>query len=158
MEQARLLIAIVLSALIFLLWQLFFVDKDANQQSAKKTEQPSVKEEQVKEAKPYPKEQKVAAADKTATSETEVSMPTSIPRSITVDTPLYQVQLSEKGGGFHSFILKKYREKVANGSPLQELIPQKDSIETVLLGLEGAGSRDGLGPCSSSDAFQQKTG
>ena len=38
MEQARLLIAIVLSALIFLLWQLFFVDRDANQQAVKKTE------------------------------------------------------------------------------------------------------------------------
>ena len=137
MEQARLLIAIVLSALIFLLWQLFFVDKNANQQSAKKTEQPPVKEEQVKEAKPYPKEPEVAAADKTPTTETEVSMPTRIPRSITVDTPFYQVQLSEKGGGFSSFILKKYREKVAKDSPLQELIPQKDSIETVLLGFAG---------------------
>jgi YidC/Oxa1 family membrane protein insertase len=137
MEQARLLIAIVLSALIFLLWQLFFVDKDANQQSTKKTEQPPVKEEQVKESKPYPKQQEVAAADKTPTSETEVSMPARIPRGITVDTPLYQVQLSEKGGDFSSFILKKYREKVAKDSPLQELIPQNDSIETVLLGFSG---------------------
>jgi len=137
MEQARLLIAIVLSALIFLLWQLFFVDKDANQQSAKKTEQPPVKEEQVKESKPYPKEQEVAVADKTTKTEIEESIPGSIPRTITVNTPLYQVQLSEKGGGFSSFILKKYREKVAKDSPLQELIPQNDSIETVLLGFAG---------------------
>ncbi len=137
MEQARLLIAIVLSALIFLLWQFFFVDKDANQQSAKKTEQPSVKEEQVKEAKPYPKEQELAAADKTPNTGTEVSAPARISRSITVDTPFYQVQLSEKGGGFSSFILKEYRETVAKDSPLQELLPQKDSIETVLLGFAG---------------------
>ena len=137
MEQARLLIAIVLSALIFLVWQFFFVDKDANQQSTKKTEQPPVKVEQVKEAEPYPKEQEVAATDQTTASETEISAPTPIPRSITVDTPFYQVQLSEKGGGFSSFILKKFREKVAKDSPLQELIPQKDSIETVLLGFAG---------------------
>ena len=137
MEQARLLIAIVLSALIFLLWQLFFVDKDANLQSAKKTEQPTVKEEQVKEAKPYPKEQEVVAADKPATSDTEVSMPGRIPRSITVDTPFYQVQISERGGGFSSFILKKFRQSVAKDSPLQELIPQKDAFETVLLGFAG---------------------
>jgi len=137
MEQARLLIAIVLSALIFLLWQLFFVDKDANRQSAKKTAQPPVKEQQVKEAKPYPKEPGVAVADKTLASGTEVSMPAKIPRSITVNTPFYQVQLSEKGGGFSSFILKKYREKVAKDSPLQELIPQKDSFESVLLGFAG---------------------
>jgi len=137
MEQARLLIAIVLSALIFLLWQLFFVDKDANQQSAKKTEQPPVKEEQVKESKPYPKEQEVAAVDKTPITDTEISASARIPRNITVDTPFYQVQLSEEGGGVNSFILKKYREKVAKDSPLQELIPQKDSIATVLLGFAG---------------------
>jgi YidC/Oxa1 family membrane protein insertase len=137
MEQARLLIAIVLSALIFLLWQLFFVDKDANQQSAKKTEQPPVEEEQVKESKPYPKEQEVAAVDKTPSTNAEISAPGRIPRNITVDTPFYQVQLSEEGGGVNSFILKKYREKVAKDSPLQELIPQKDSIDTVLLGFAG---------------------
>ena len=132
MEQARLLIAIVLSALIFLLWQLFFVDKDTNQQSTKKTEQPPVEVEQVKEAKPYPKEQEVAATDQTTVSGTEVSAPTRIPRIITVDTPFYQVRLSEKGGGFSSFILKKFREKVAKNSPLQELIPQKDSILSLI--------------------------
>jgi len=137
MEQARLLIAIVLSALIFLLWQLFFVDKDAIQQSAKKTEQPPVKEEQVKESKPYPKEQEVAAVEKTPITDTEISAPGRIPRNITVDTPFYQVQLSEEGGGINSFILKKYREKVAKDSPLQELIPRKDSIATVLLGFAG---------------------
>jgi YidC/Oxa1 family membrane protein insertase len=137
MEQARLLIAIVLSALIFLLWQLFFVDKDAIQQSAKKTKQPPVKEEQVKESKPFSKEQEVAAADKTPDSGTEISAPVRIPRNITVDTPFYQAQLSEEGGGVTSFILKKYREKVAKDSPLQELIPRKDSIETVLLGFAG---------------------
>jgi YidC/Oxa1 family membrane protein insertase len=137
MEQARLLIAIVLSALIFLLWQLFFVDKDATRQAAKKTEQPPVKEEQIKEAKPYPKEQEVVATDQTPTSETEISGSARIPRSIIVETPFYQVQLSEKGAGFNSFILKKYREKVAEDSPLQELIPQKDSIQTVLLGFAG---------------------
>ncbi len=137
MEQARLLIAIVLSALIFLLWQLFFVDKDAPQQSAKKVEQSTLKEEQIKESKPYPKAQELTAAGGTTSSDTEGSLPDRIPRSITVETPLYQVQLSEKGAGFSSFILKKYREKVAKDSPLQELIPQKDSIEAVLLGFAG---------------------
>ena len=137
MEQARLLIAIVLSALIFLLWQLFFVDKDAPQQSAKKVEQSTLKEEQIKESKPYPKAQEVTAAGGTTSSDTEGSLPDRLPRSITVETPLYQVRLSEKGAGFSSFILKKYREKVAKDSPLQELIPQKDSIEAVLLGFAG---------------------
>jgi YidC/Oxa1 family membrane protein insertase len=137
MEQARLLIAIVLSALIFLLWQLFFVDHEATRQTAKKTKQPPVKEEQVKESKPYPRDQEIAAADKAQITETKVSTPGRIPRSITVETPLYRTRLSERGGGFSSFILKKYREKVEKDSPLQELLPQKNSIETVLLGFVG---------------------
>ena len=74
MEQARLLIAIVLSALIFLLWQLFFVDKDAPQQSAKKVEQSTVKEEQIKESKPYPKEQEVTSAGEATISDTQGSI------------------------------------------------------------------------------------
>ncbi len=137
MEQARLLIAIVLSALIFLLWQLFFVDHEANRQAAKKTEQPPAKEEQVKELKPYPGDQEIAPTDKTPSVETDVLVPARIPRSITVETPLYRARLSEKGGGFSSFILKKYRQKVAKDSPLQELLPQKNLIETVLLGFAG---------------------
>jgi len=137
MEQARLLIAIVLSALIFLLWQFFFVDKEAVQRSAKKVEQPPAKEELIKEAKPYPKEQETTGLDKTLIPATEISKPGKIPRSITVDTPFYRVVLSEKGAGFTSFVLKKYREKIAKDSPLQELLPQKDSPETVLVGFAG---------------------
>ncbi|MGD8290555.1 MAG: membrane protein insertase YidC [Desulfobacterales bacterium] len=137
MEQARLLIAIVLSALIFLLWQLFFVDHDAQQQSAKKAKQSSVKEETIKESKPYPQQEEVTAAGQPTHTDTEGSRSDRIPRSIKVDTPIFQARLSEKGGGITSFILKKYRQKVAEDSPLQELIPQEPSIESVLLGFAG---------------------
>ena len=137
MEQARLLIAIVLSALIFLVWQLFFVDHEATRQSAKKSEQPPVKEEQIKETQPFTPSEAVTGTDKTPITGTEGATPARIPRSIMVDTPLYQVQLSEKGAGFSSFILKRYREGVAKDSPLQELLPQKKSLETVLLGFAG---------------------
>ena len=137
MEQARLLIAIVLSALIFLLWQLFFVDHEAYRQPAKKTEQPPAKEEQVQKPEPYPKDQEIAATDKTLSTESDVSTPARIARSITVETPLYRARISEKGGGFNSFVLKKYREEVEKDSSLQELLPQGNSIETVLLGFAG---------------------
>ncbi len=137
MEQARLLIAIVLSALIFLVWQLFFVDKEATRQSTKKIEQSPVIEEQIKETQAFPQQQAATGADKTPSTGTEVSTPARIPRSIVVDTPFYQVKISEKGAGFSSFILKKYREKVAKDSPLQELLPLEKSIETVLLGFAG---------------------
>ncbi|NNL76422.1 MAG: membrane protein insertase YidC, partial [Desulfobacterales bacterium] len=137
MEQARLLIAIVLSALVFLVWQFFFVDKEDAQKSAKKVVQPPVSEESIKETKPYSQEPKIAKADQTSITATEDSKPGRLARSITVDTPFYRAQLSGNGAGISSFILKKYREKVAKDSPLQELLPPKASIETVLTGFSG---------------------
>ena len=137
MEQARLLIAIVLSALVFLVWQFFFVDREDVQKSAKRVEQPPVKEETIKETKPYSQEQKIAKTDTTSVAATDDTEPGRIPQSITVDTPYYRAQLSEKGAGFISFILKKYRQRVAKDSPLQELLPSNASIESVLTGFTG---------------------
>ena len=57
MEQARLLIAIVLSALVFLVWQFFFVDREADQKIAKKTTEMPAQTEQAQSAKPYVAEQ-----------------------------------------------------------------------------------------------------
>jgi YidC/Oxa1 family membrane protein insertase len=137
MEQARLLIAIVLSALVFLVWQFFFVDKEDAQKTARKVEQPAVKEAPVKVEEPPLKVQESTEIEKTVVSESEASTSEKIPQSITVDTPLFKARISEKGAGITSFVLKKYREKVENDSPLQELLPQKDPVESVLTGFEG---------------------
>ncbi len=137
MDQARLVIAIVLSVLVFLAWQLFFVDKEAVQKSARQTEQPPAKAEPVKEAQPYPKETRIVEPDKTGLADRQVPTPARIPQTITVDTPFYRVKLSEKGAGFTSFILKNYREKVQKDSPLKDLLPRENPIETVLIGFAG---------------------
>jgi YidC/Oxa1 family membrane protein insertase len=137
MEQARLVIAIVLSVLVFLLWQVFFVDKQADQKSAQKVEQPPAKEETVKEAKPSSEAPKIVEPEKATTAETQGSKPARIPRTITVDTPYYRVKISEKGAGFTSFVLKDYREKVQKNSPLQDLLPRENPIETVITGFAG---------------------
>ena len=137
MEQARLLIAIVLSALVFLVWQFFFVDKEDVKKSAGKVEQAAVKEEPVKAPEPQIKVQESEGVMKTDISGSETSMPERISKSITVDTPFFRAQLSEQGAGFTSFILKKYREKVAKDSPLQQLLPQKNPVKTILTGFAG---------------------
>ncbi len=131
MEQARLLIAIVLSAAVFLVWQFFFVDRDAVQKTAKKTEQPPATTEQIQPVKPY------AAEQKEAVTETAVAKPALQAKIITVDTPLYTAKISEKGAGFTSFILKNYKEKVTENSPLKEILPQEIPFETVLVGYDG---------------------
>jgi YidC/Oxa1 family membrane protein insertase len=138
MEQARLLIAIALSAVVFLVWQFFFVDRQEIQKSVPKTAQPPAKTEP---AQPYTATQEGAGTETTLTksagTETPVAQPGEIAKLITVDTPLYTAQISEKGAGFTSFILKNYRETVAEDSPLKEIIPPQSIFETVLLGYDG---------------------
>ncbi len=77
MEQARLLIAIVLSAVVFLVWQFFFVDREAVQKTAKKTEQPAAVTEQtpIQKAKPYSAGQESATAGASAGADNTVSNP-----------------------------------------------------------------------------------
>lgn len=137
MEQARLLIAIVLSAAVFLVWQFFFVDRDAVQKTAKKTEQAPASTEQVQPAKPYAAQQKDAVIKPTGATETAVANPALQAKFITVDTPLYRAKISEEGAGFTSFILKDYKETVAKDSPLKEIIPQESAFKTVLIGYDG---------------------
>jgi YidC/Oxa1 family membrane protein insertase len=137
MEQGRLLIAIVLSVLVFLAWQLFFVDRQAVQRPVKRAEQPPVKEEQVKEAQPYSKKAEIVEPDIAGVADSQTSKPARLPQAITVDTPFYRVKLSEKGAGFISFILKNYRDKVQKDSPLKDLLPQENPFETVLIGFAG---------------------
>ena len=141
MEQARLLIAIVLSALIFLVWQFFFVDKEATRQAAKPVEQPIVQEKQASEVPSAPLQVETAGEDTPAAPDSKIAAPDRIARTIVVDTSLYRAQLSEKGAGFTSFVLKKYREEVAKDSPLKELLPREDGTETVIIGFSG---NDGL--------------
>jgi YidC/Oxa1 family membrane protein insertase len=143
MEQARLLIAIVLSAAVFLVWQFFFVDRDAAQKSAKKTQPPPSTTEQIQPAKPYTTEQPGAVTEATGDRQTAVDKPALQVRIITVDTPLYRAKISEDGAGFISFILKNYKENSAENSPLKEIISQENALKTVLIGYDGK-SLDGL--------------
>jgi len=137
MEQARLVIAIVLSVLVFLVWQFFFVDQEAAKKSTRQAKQPPAQEEAAKEVQPYPKQTQTQADQTPASAGTLVSPPARLPKTIAVDTPLYRANLTENGAGITSFILKNYREKIDKESPLKELLPQKKTIETARVGFAG---------------------
>ena len=156
MEQARLVIAIALSVMVFLAWQFFFVDKDAVQKPAPQTKQPPSQQEPVKAAQPYPKETQAVPTDQTGVTDSQVSTPGRIAQTITVDTPLYRVKLSENGAAITSFVLKNYRETVHEDSPLKELLPQENPIETVLIGFAGK-SLPGLDNAVFSTHFNVET-
>ena len=129
MDQARLIIAIALSFLVFIAWNFFFVDK-------KKVGQPKpVKqtEQKVKEDLKPPKEAKIDT-DTTLLREEAPLQPDRPAKTITVNLPLYTVKISEKGAAFKSFVLKKYREKLEADSPLLEMISKDLPDGTVRLG------------------------
>jgi len=138
MDQVRLVIAIVLSAAVFLVWQFFFVDREAVQKTAEKTVQPPAKTEQVQpDQQPYVTEQKAPITNTTGVTDAAVAKPVQPGRIITVETPLYSAKISEQGAGFVSFILKDYRENTTEDSPLKEIIPQNSIFGTVLVGYDG---------------------
>jgi YidC/Oxa1 family membrane protein insertase len=116
MEQAKLILAIALSFLVFFLWETFFVKKEA-------VKAPQSAQHIAEVQKSAPSVQK--PAETVAPTPIIPAVPPAQPsRLIVVDTPLYRVSISENGAVFKSFTLKKYKQTVAKDSPAQELIPE----------------------------------
>jgi len=136
MDQARLLIAIVLSLVVFLAWHFIFSPQEAEQQATKKVEAPAAtKEQPVQEKeKPYTAEtEKIEPAQ-------EPTAPVAAPktaRTITVDTPLYQARISENGAVFYSFLLKNFSESVAQDSPLKQILTGDETFGVGQIGFTG---------------------
>ncbi len=131
MEQKRVLAAIALSFLVFLVWELVVVDKKPQRQATsdqayqkQETVQPQVLPEQVLADK---KNETIADDQK------KVDQPA---RMLTVDTPLYQAQISEHGAVLTSFQLKKYYETKKPDTPLLEMIDRKGVFGTLALDFE----------------------
>jgi len=132
MEQARLVIAIALSLLVFVLWNFFFVEKKVNpppKQALEKELKTDNKSEILK------KEQ--ITVEKLPSIDKVPALPVKPSRTVTVKTPLYRVKISEKGAVFKSFLLNNYRKTIDADSPLLEMISQDISGGTLRLGLAG---------------------
>lgn len=136
MDQMRLLLALVLSFLIFMLWNVFF------SQEPKQKPVPQLQQETQKEEK---KEPTASATPPVAPKPAEQSLavagqPVRPARKITVDTPLYRAGLSEMGAGITSFTLKNYHETAEADSAHKSLFPKNDAFSGLLVGLAGKGS------------------
>ncbi|MBI5896714.1 MAG: membrane protein insertase YidC [Desulfobacterales bacterium] len=138
MEQKRLLIAIGLSFLVFFGWSVAF--------SPKRAEQPTEKSQAAKPAENDAKE-KTAGASESQSVEKESAKPATAveearsdaaAREIFVETPMYRMTLSEKGGAVTSMVLKAYRETIAADSPPKELIPKATHGGTALISFGAA--------------------
>jgi len=135
MEQSRLFIAIALSFLVFLLWSFFFQGEKDAQKPDKDIKQVQTAKETTKE-EPYVKEKDTVTTVESAEKKEEISKKFYTGKTITVNSPLYKVKISEKGAIFKSFILKNYKEKVGEDSSLKELISKKNKNGSVIIGLE----------------------
>ncbi|MGD8391133.1 MAG: membrane protein insertase YidC, partial [Desulfobacterales bacterium] len=140
--QSRLLIAIVLCLVIFLAWQFFFAPPPPPQQKpqepSQKAEAPvGEKQQAVQEkdqAKPYSPESDQKGVS--TPSDAAAAAPSTV-RIITVQTPLYEAQISENEAAIFSFLLKNYRERVAADSPLKQVLPNDQAYGLGHLGFSG---------------------
>lgn len=131
MEQARLFLAIALSFVVFLIWNIYFSDKDAQQRPPTAPPTPEVKQEQLVAEEPYAKKGPLQP-----TPEKEGALSLTAPRIITVISPYYQIRISEKGAVFNSVKLKKYKEAVNPEAPLKEILASEFKTNALKLGFE----------------------
>jgi YidC/Oxa1 family membrane protein insertase len=135
MDLYRAFLAIVISFLILIGYQYFFV-KPVPQQP------PPVPQVQQLENDPAnPQAAASAVAASTGSTQPLVAVDPNA-KDITVDTPLYTAVIKEQGGGFKSFVLKNYRNKMdKNSGPMQLLLGNGPGSLPVLFSLDnGAGT------------------
>ncbi len=137
MEQVRLLIAIALSFMVFLLWEVFAPREPVQKPEKEKTQQ----SEQLAKQEPYIKGTESVTDTEGPPELQDAFKPYAEPvreaRLITVTSPFYSVKISEKGAVFKSFVLKDYKERVAKDSPLKEMIPESLQSGNFLTGFAG---------------------
>ena len=131
-EQKRLLLAVVLSVVVLVGYQTFFV----------KSPEPNNQPVQVQE------DRKADQGQKTSPHVSEYkAQPGVVPqplelqkkkyRTISVSTPLYNIAISEQGAAVKSFELKNFKATNKKGSPLKQLVPEQLISGTLFFELEG---------------------
>lgn len=136
MEQKRLFIALGVSFLIIFGWSRIF-----GPQPKPVPEKPAEKVSQTTAGKTQDQQTSVASAPGApATSTVAASTPQKPARearTITIDTPLFSMALSEKGAAVTSMVLKDFRESIETDSPNKQLISKEIKTGNVLTTLTG---------------------
>ncbi|MEE9567036.1 MAG: membrane protein insertase YidC [Desulfobacteria bacterium] len=133
--ELRMLLAIVLSFLIFMLYQVFFVKQPSTPVDKKN----AAREVESVERGTLAKDEGVKVLDdKPSPVEGEIITPARQARTITVTTPLYVAEFTEDCGSLKAFRLRHYKEFLAPGAPMKEIIQLPDE-ETGTLGISFLG-------------------
>jgi YidC/Oxa1 family membrane protein insertase len=135
MDLYRAFLAIVISFLILIGYQYFFV-KPVPQQPP-----PAPQTQQLGIDPASPQASAPAAAPAAGSMQPAVAVDPQA-KDITVDTPFYTAVIKEQGGGFKSFVLKNYRNRMEkNSGPMQLILGNGPGSLPVLFSLDnGAGA------------------
>ncbi|MBC2704743.1 membrane protein insertase YidC [Desulfobacula sp.] len=132
-EQKRLLLAVVLSVVVLVGYQTFFVKPpEPNNQPQQVQDR---KADQVQEASPYVSEYKTKPEPGVVPQPVEPQKKNY--RTISVSTPLYNIAISEYGAAVKNFELKNYKQTNETGSPLKQLVSEQLVSGTLFFELEG---------------------
>jgi len=126
MDLYRAFLAIVLSFLILVGYQYFFV-KPAPQQPPATAQSQQTAESTGMPATPAP-----AVAASAGKSQATASIDPNA-KDITVDTPFYTAVINEQGGGVKSFVLKQYRTQMEKDSGPMQLVKGKEPADWPVL-------------------------
>ena len=155
MEQSRLFIAIGISFLIIFLWSFFFSPEPPNidDQATKGGTEQIAPTDTATAPGAAPQTTPQAAAPPAAQAVTvPAPQPAKTAKTITVDTDLYRVTLSEEGGAVTGLVLKQYREALDKKSPLKEVVHGDTPGGTLLVALPGMAGADLEKAVFASDA------
>lgn len=138
MDQKRLLLAFVLSAVILFGWTYLF-PPPANEQQNANTSQTATAS-----PTPAPSQQPVQADAQPVLA--APAAPDAVPQqTVTVSTPLYEVKFDSRGATAKSWIIKKNKEKGSEGKPLRSASSTKDNPQPLEL-ISQEGLNRGLAP------------
>lgn len=136
MEQIRLVFAVVLSILVLLVWQFFFVGRPENSTGSGSREGQTVNDVAPIEAAATPEAAPAMPAEPApsiAVTPEEAGVP------VSVETALYSAKISGNGAFISDFVLKQYRETKDPQSPFKQLVSEKNPLGTLRVTMDGAG-------------------
>src|SRR3712207_2656267 len=139
MDQKRLLLAFVLSAVILFGWTYLFPPPADEQQNAN-TSQPTASS-----PTPASSQQQPAQAGAQPVLTPPATPDTVEQRSVTVSSPLYEVKFDNRGATVKSWVIRKNREKGGEGKSLRSASSTGDKPEPLQL-VSQEGLDRGLAP------------
>ncbi|MBU1343358.1 MAG: membrane protein insertase YidC [Proteobacteria bacterium] len=132
-EQKRLILAIVLSVVVLVGYQAFFVKSKDPNTLPQQVQSQSADQSQISEKSPNVSDYRVQPG--------VVPQPGELKkenfRTISVSTPLYNISISEQGAAIKTMELKNYKGTNKKDSPLKQLVPVQLESGTLFFDLEG---------------------